>query len=580
MGVGSESPDPPRWRVRPADPAAAAALQAALGIPPLLAVLLLQRGCVSPAEARDFLEAPLENLHDPWRMAGMPAAVERLRIALAHREPIRICGDYDVDGVAGTALLVEGLTALGGRVSYRIPHRVRDGYGVPVRFVEEAKADGVGLLLAVDAGISAHPAAERARALSIDLIVCDHHQPPAELPPAAAILNPRQPACDYPFKELCGAGIAFKLLQALDGERASRATAARLPLVALATIADVVPLLGENRILVRHGLARMGESGRPGLAALVGVAGFDPAASAMRPGQVAFGLAPRLNAAGRMEEADLAVRLLLTPDAVEGAALAARLDGANRRRQAVEGEMLEEAVARVEAAWAAGEGRTAILLASADWHPGVLGIVASRLVERFRVPAALAALLGEEARGSIRSPGGFHVADSLRRCGDLLEHFGGHAAAGGFSLPARRLPALKARLLALTADSAEAAAVPPPLMADAEVELASLDLALADALARLAPHGMGNPEPVLLARGLQVMRFPRRVGRNHLKMRVRQAGAAGPVLDSIGFNLGELAAVLDRPTPPRVDLAFTPERNSWNGRDSLQLRLREVVPRP
>jgi single-stranded-DNA-specific exonuclease len=322
----------------------------------------------------------------------------------------------------------------------------------------------------------------------------------------------------------------------------------------------------------------MGATGRPGLSALAEVAGLDPAATALKPGQVAFALAPRLNAAGRMEEATVAVRLLLTADPAEGAALAAQLDGANRRRQVVEGGMLEEAVALVEAAWAEGGARTAIVLASPDWHPGVLGIVASRLVERFRVPAALAAILGEEVRGSIRSPGGWHVADSLRQCADLLEHFGGHEAAGGFSLPVRNLEAFRDRLLGMASTSAAATGDRPPLVADAEVELSTLDLGLADALARLAPHGMGNPEPVLVARALQVMRSPRRVGRNHLKMRVRQPGTAGPVLDSIGFNLGDLVPVLDRPAPPLVDLAFTPERNAWNGRDTLQLRLREVAP--
>jgi single-stranded-DNA-specific exonuclease len=287
---------------------------------------------------------------------------------------------------------------------------------------------------------------------------------------------------------------------------------------------------------------------------------------------VAFALAPRLNAAGRMEEAADAVRLLLTEDLTEGAALAAQLDGANRRRQAVEGGMLEEAVALVEAAWAGGSPKSAIVLASPEWHPGVLGIVASRLVERFRVPAALIAVLGEEARGSIRSPGGWHVADSLRQCADLLEHFGGHEAAGGFSLPVRQLEAFRERLLALAPSAAAATGDRPPLVADAEVELSTLDLA------RLAPHGMGNPEPVLVAHALQVMRSPRLVGRNHLKMRVRQTGTCGPVLDSIGFNLGDLVSVLDRPAPPLVDLAFTPERNAWNGREVLQLRLREVIP--
>jgi single-stranded-DNA-specific exonuclease len=572
--------EPTRWRIRPADPAAVAALGRALRIPPLLARLLILRGCDAPEAARLFLEAPLEALHDPWGMAGMPAAVERLRAALRRGEPIRISGDYDVDGVCGTVLLAAGLAEMGADVSYRVPHRQRDGYGLPLRFVDEAREDGVRVLVAVDAGITAHAAAERAAALGLDLIVCDHHQPPAVLPRALAILNPRQAGCPYPFKELCGTGLAFKLLQALRGRAEADDVLAWLDLVALATVADVAPLLGENRILVRHGLPRIRAAGRPGLLALAAVAGLDLGETEVKTGHVGFVLAPRLNAAGRMGDAATAVRLLLTRDATEARELADELDRMNRRRQAVEGAILEEAVAQVEAARSSGTMDRALVLASPDWHPGVLGIVASRLVERFGLPAALIAIQGDEARGSIRSPAGFHVADGLARCHDLLQHFGGHEAAGGFSLAPGRIEAFRARLQLVVGAQGAPVSAGPRLTADAEADFSSLDLALVDLLARLAPHGMGNPEPLLVARRVQVMRSPRRVGRNHLKMRVRQTDADGRVLDSIGFNLGDLAEALDGPRAPLVDLAFSPERNIWNGRASLQLRVRDVFVPP
>jgi single-stranded-DNA-specific exonuclease len=570
---------PVGWRIRSADPAAVRALSDALEISPLLARLLLQRGCATATESRLFLEAPLDALHDPWRMTGMAAAAGRLRAAVARGEAIRISGDYDVDGVCGTALLAEGLQGMGARVSTRIPHRLQDGYGLPVRFVDEAASDGIAVLVAVDAGISAHGAAERAKALGIDLIVCDHHQPPPTLPPALAILNPRQSGCAYPFKDLCGAGIAFKLLQAVRGSEAAEDMAAWLDLASLAAIADAVPLLGENRILVRHGLPKIRASARPGLQALAEVAGLDLAKTDLKPGHVAFVLAPRLNAAGRMGEASAAVRLLLTAASAEARTVASQLDALNRQRQAIEGEILDAAVARVEAARQAEAHAPAIILASAEWHPGVLGIVASRLVERYGVPAALIAVQAGEARGSVRSPTGWHVARGLARCADLLRHFGGHEAAGGFSLAPEKIDAFRGRMEMLLCEE-RPEPLEPVLTADLETDFAALDLALVDCLSRLAPHGMGNPEPLFVARQVQAMRSPRRVGRNHLKMRVRQTGKDDRVLDAIGFNLGDFVDTLNRPDAPRVDLAFTPERNTWNGREMLQLRVRSIFLQP
>jgi len=574
---GPSSPAPVgkgrRWLVREVDAEAAQRLARGLGVSPILAALLLQRGCLTQEAAQAFLDAPLTALHDPLSMAGMGVAVDRLAAAVGRREPILVCGDFDVDGVTGVALMVTGLRRAGGQVDYVIPRRLEHGYGLPVPVVEQAAAQGVRVLVAVDHGISAHAAVARARECGLDVIVCDHHLPPATLPPALAVLNPRRPDCPYPFKDLCGAGLAFKLLQGLFGAGASDEIWPLLDLVALATVADLVPLVGENRSLVRHGLARLAGTARPGLQALARVAGVP--LETVSPNHVAFGLAPRINAAGRLDDATIAVRLLLTADPDEARKLASLLDRQNRERQDLEGAILTEALARAEREHDLTRDR-AVVLASPDWHPGVIGIVAARLVERLGRPVALIGRMGEEARGSARSAAGWHIADALGRCADLLLAYGGHRAAAGFSLAPEQVPAFRERFLGLAGTELQDDDLVPTLKADAEVALGVVDLALADELARLAPHGTGNPEPVLVSREIQVMRFPRRVGQNHLKMKVREAQGGGQVLDVIAFSFGQYLEALDRQDAPWIDLAYVPERNAWNGREALQLRVKDL----
>jgi single-stranded-DNA-specific exonuclease len=388
-----------------------------------------------------------------------------------------------------------------------------------------------------------------------------------------AILNPRQPDCPYPFKELCGAGLAFKLLQGLFGPGASEEVWPLLDLVALATVADLVPLVGENRILVRHGLARLAATGRPGLQALARVAGVP--LETVHASHVAFGLGPRINAAGRLDDATVAVRLLLTTDPEEARQLAAGLDRQNRERQDLEGAILVEALAQAEREHDLSRDR-AVVLASPAWHPGVIGIVAARLVERLGRPVALIGRMGEESRGSARSAAGWHIADALGRCADLLLNYGGHRAAAGFSLHPDRIPAFRERFVRLAGEEIQREDLVPTLRVDAEVGLDSVDLSLADELARLAPHGTGNPEPILATRGVQVMRFPRRVGQKHLKMKVRQSTGGGQVFEAIGFNFGQYLEALDGPAAPWIELAYVPERNLWNGRETLQLRVKDL----
>lgn len=578
--VPGRTAKPRRWRLAQADPASAEALAQALGVPVLMASLLLRRGCETPDAARAFLDTPLTALHDPRRMAGMEVAVDRLRAAVARHEPIFVCGDYDVDGVTGTALLVQGLQRAGGEVDYQVPRRLEHGYGLHPSIVESAAARGARILVTVDHGIAAHEAVALARARGMDVIVCDHHLPLPVLPSATAILNPRQAGCPYPFKDLCGAGIAFKLLQALYGPGAGEEVWPFLDLVALGTIADLVPLLGENRILVRSGLRELARSlagGRPGLRALAEVAGVSIADSKpVGVGQVAFGLAPRINAAGRLDDAASGIRLLLTRDLSEARELATKLDQQNSERQDIEEAILVDALARAQSEQDLRRDR-AIVLASPTWHPGVIGIVASRLVERLGRPTALIGIQGAEARGSARSAAGWHIADALGRCGDLLLQYGGHRAAAGFSIRPDHIAAFRARFLALAVQDLTEDDLTPTLTVDAEVSLDGLDLDVANTLARLGPHGVGNPEPVLVAREVQVMQTARRVGRNHLKMKVRQSVRSDHVIDAIGFDLGSLVEPLSRPSVPRIDLAFLPERNVWNGREMLQLRVKDVA---
>lgn len=564
------------WRIAELDLERAATLSRTLGIPALVAHLLVRRGCTTPEAAGDFLDVPLAALHEPRLMHGMAVAVERLQRAVSRHEPILVCGDYDVDGVTGMAVLVIGLTRAGADVTYAVPNRLEHGYGLPASVVDEAAARGVRVLVTVDHGISAHAEVSLARERGLDVIICDHHLPPPSLPPATAILNPRQNECPYPFKDLCGVGIAFKLVQALYGSEARDECWPLLDLVALGTVADLVPLVGENRILVKHGLEYLALTTRPGLRALAEVAGVPLAGpGGVTPSRIAFGLAPRINAAGRVDDATVAVRLMLTADPFEARELAAQLDRRNRERQELEGPILEDALAQVATTCALERDR-ALVLGSPTWHPGVLGIVAARLVERFGRPVALIGTQGDQARGSIRAAGSWNVAEALRSCADLLTHYGGHRSAGGFSLSPDRIDAFRSRLLSLAAAAITDETLAPMLEVDAEVALDDLDLDLADILSRLGPYGLGNPEPVLVARDLQVMRYARRVGRNHLKLKVRQSPVGRHVVEAIGFNLGNYLQLLDMPAPPMVDLAFVPERNAWNGREILQLRLKDL----
>ena len=564
------TPVQPQWVLHPgSQPQRALLLARELGAPPAFGHTLVNRGLLDAAAALGFLSPSLDELHDPFRLLGMEAAVERIRRALEARESILVQGDYDADGITSTYLLVTVLSELGAAVRWRIPHRTRDGYGLSVAAVEEAHGQGCTLIVTVDCGITASEPVARARSLGIDTVITDHHEPAAKLPDAYAIVNPLRPGCPYPFKSLAGVGVTYKLVEALlRGLGRSPRALEFLDIVALGTIADVVPLVGENRILAFHGLERLNRTVRLGLRALIERSGL--AGRRVTSGQVAYVLAPRINAAGRMGHAEQALRLLLARDQGEARACADSLEDDNDRRREFDDRASSDVAARVEPELGWPECAS-ILLWSDEWHPGVLGIVASRMVERFQRPTLLVALEGERGRGSGRSLSGLDLTRVLDGCGDLLEAYGGHALAAGVTVARARLPELRERFERLVRERVRPEDLVRRLEIDADITLAECDAGLVEWVERLSPHGLGNPEPVFRVARAEVASVSVVGGGKHLRLSVRdRTGAA----EAIGFGLGDQADGVRR--AGACALAFVPTRNEWNGVSRVQLKLKGV----
>jgi single-stranded-DNA-specific exonuclease len=562
----------PQWVPHPrADHDCARRLAGELDAPLAAATVLVHRGVRTVSQAERFLRPTLADLHDPHQLLGLDQAVERIERAVRGGERILIFGDYDVDGITATFLLHSVLRDLGARASCRLPHRTRDGYGLTPAAVEQAAAQQVGLIVTVDCGITAHDAVLRAGALGIDVVVTDHHEPGGSLPAAAAVVNPLREGCSYPFKSLAGVGVAFKLAEALLRERGGRERASEfLDVVAIGTIADVVPLVGENRVLARAGLERLGRTNRPGLRALRSVAGIE--GGEVSSGQVAFVLAPRINAAGRMGNAEQSLRLLMAREEGEARACAESLEEDNRRRREADEEVLAQAVLRVETELKWPECAS-ILLWSERWHPGVIGIVASRLVERFQRPALLVALDGGRGRGSGRSLPGVDLTRLLGRCDDLLEGYGGHSLAAGLTVRRERLPELQARFEALVREQVPAEAFVRRLVLDGELAFSACDLPLVGWLDRLSPHGLGNPEPLYSASGVRVESSSAVGGGRHLRLRLRDGTSTA---EAIGFGLGDRLESVRQAA--WCDVAFVPTRNEWAGETKVQLKVKDVRP--
>jgi single-stranded-DNA-specific exonuclease len=558
-----------RWLVSSPNSEITQRLARELNIPPLVAGLLVQRGIEDAEAGNRFLHPRLADLHDPFRMAGMRQAVDRLRRAVEQQERILIYGDYDVDGAMAAVVLLTALRSLGAQVEAYIPHRLTDGYGMRVPVVERAAADGVHLVISVDTGIREHEVIARARELGVDCIVTDHHLPEDRLPSACAILDPRREDCAYPEKSLAGVGVAFKLVQALLGERMSeRVLRSYLKLVAIGTIADVVPLLGENRAIARFGLAELQKPSQAGLEALLEVAGL--ASQAVTAYDVAFRIAPRLNAAGRMEDAAQVIELMLTSEAERARAIAARLDLLNRERQRIEDEILLEITDRM-ARHPETSRRRSLVFAGEKWHRGVIGIVAQRVVERVHRPTLVVGIEDGVGVGSGRSIPGFHLLEALTPLRDLFERFGGHAQAAGFALPAGRITELEARFEERARALLRSEDLEPTQRIDADLGLQEVDWKLLEEVQRLEPFGSGNPKPVFAARKARLATPPRVLKEKHLKLRVTQGGEA---FDALAWRQAEKGRELE--CGQLLDLAFTLDANIYQGVSTLQLILRDL----
>ena len=547
-----------------------------LTLHPTVARLLVQRGFAEPASARKFLNPSLDDLHDPSRLADLDRAAERLLGAVARREPIAVHGDYDADGVSSTVMLRRALELLEGDVSHFIPERLQDGYGLRAGTVERLHARGVRVIVSVDCGIRSVSAAARARELGVDLIVTDHHEPDAALPPAFAVLNPRRVDCSYPDKDLAGVGVAFKLVQALC-QRTGRTAWLQgfVKLAAIGTLADAVPLKGENRVLAKIGLDRLSAGPHTvGLQALLDVSGLT--GRRIASDDVAFQVAPRINAAGRMSSADLATRLLLATrasEAEQARALAESLDAENARRREEEAGIAADARKVIERDPDIGAQNLLVVWAE-GWHRGVIGIVASKLVETFGRPAIVLSVDGEEAHGSGRSIPGFDLLAGLEAHADLFVRFGGHRQAAGMVVESRRLKELRRRLAAYANERLDPRDLVPRLTVDAPLPLTDVRGGLLRDLSALEPFGRGNLRPVFHAAPVEVTHGPHTMGKRHLRMTLRQGHAAFP---AIAWRAAERAALFE--AHRTLNLAFSLGEDSYRGNRFLQLIVADAVER-
>jgi len=576
-GVGESKtrlrPPDPVWLPPDApDPEVVARLSGALRLPAPLCAVLAQRGIVEVDQAKRFLRPELAHLHDPGGLADGPRAADRVAEAVRSGERILVHGDYDVDGICSTALLTRWLRALGGSVVAFVPHRLRDGYDFSRAGLEAARTAGAGLIVTADCGTLAHETVLEAKAAGIDVVVTDHHQVGDHLPEAVAVVNPQRPDCAYPDKGLCGAGVAYKLCQLVGSTLGGGMDelSAHLDLVALATVADLVPLTGENRILVSYGLRRMAHTRVLGLSALLEASGLAP--GEVTAGRLGFVVAPRINAAGRIGDSMDALTLLLTEDPREARGLAEQLDETNRARREEDRRTLDEALELLEADYdpTADFG---VVLASEGWHPGVIGIVASRVVERIHRPVVMIALEGESGRGSARSIPGFHLHEALTECATHLRRYGGHEQAAGMDLDRASLEAFREAFNEVARARLSGQDLRPVLRADVELAPGEVDLDLVRWMEYLGPHGVGNPGPLFRASGV-ALTGARTVGEGHLK--VRLGGPRGG-LDAIGFGLAERFPPEAVGTEPH-DVLFRLERNEWRGNVTPQARLADLRP--
>lgn len=561
----------PRWVIAEhPDGDELAQVKSALNIPTVMAKILINRGVIDVQNARHFLDPDLDHLLDPFLLKDMDLAVDRIWKAIDVGEKVMVHGDYDVDGITGTSVLVRTLKALGAEVTFYIPHRLEQGYGISHQGIDRGVLEGVTLLISVDCGITAIDEVVYAKSQGMDVVITDHHQP-TELPEAVAVINPKRKDCHYPFKELPGVALAFKLAEAVYRKRNKDLTVVyeNLDLVALGCAADIVPLVGENRILVMHGLRRLMTTANQGLVALlkkVGLWGRE-----LGTGQLIFILAPRINALGRLDSAMGAVEMLTTDDDSIARNIAHKLEAQNIKRRKIDSQMLTEAMAMVDEQVDAAKD-CAVVLASDAWHPGVIGIVATRIAEKMHLPTVLISLDGDRGKGSARSIPSFDLYQALSECREHLMAFGGHKYAAGLTIAVDQVDVFRAHFLDVVKKMMRPADLVPCIDIESELSLDQIDMRLVNVLKRFAPFGPQNPRPVMASKNVEVVGAPLQVGNNHLRFNARQNGR---VFDCIGFNLGHLAYRLT-PGESNLDMAYVIEENDWRGRKGIQLRIKDL----
>ncbi len=545
-------------------------------IPEAIARILLDRGIDSAEAATAYFTPRLDQLHDPFLMNGMEKAVDRIVRALERKEKFFVFGDYDVDGTNGASMLYLFFKRMGAEAQFYTPDRIKEGYGVSHPGIEYARDNGFTLFIAIDCGITAVEQVSFARSLGLDVIICDHHEAGDTIPDAVAVLDPIKPGCSYPFKNLCGCGVGFKLIQAV-AQRLGREEVVPefLDFVTLASTADIVPLIGENRILVRYGLEAINHNPRPGIKALIEIAGIKP--GKIHTGQIVFNLAPRINAVGRLGDAMRAVRLLTSTDPGEAEELAAVMEAENRNRRKIDEDTFLEAQQLAEQFYN-DDDTAALVLHDDHWHPGVVGIVASRMVEKYYKPSIMMATVDGVAKGSARSISGFDVYKALKRCEDQIIQFGGHKYAAGLTVELDRLDEFRQAFNTAVRELMTDDLKTPEIRVNIELNLNEVTPRFRELLADFAPFGPGNMRPVFLTKNVEVLNSPRVVGKNHLRFKVRQNGT---VLDAIGFGMGDrLNEIYGRRD---LQLVYTVEENDWTpngearpGESTPQLKIKDL----
>jgi len=554
-----------RWVIQPQNPQSQKALSDALSIHPIIAQLLINRQITTVNQAKMFLLADIPSLHNPFLLTDMDRAVARIELAQKRSEKILIFGDYDVDGVTSSALLRRLCNHLGIQTVNYIPHRMEEGYGLNEEIAQFAKDQGIHLLITVDCGINAFAPIEAINAAGIDVIVIDHHEPDGnKLPPALAVIDPKREDCLYPFKNLSAVGLVAKLMQAVLGQIPLE----DLDLVALGTVADVVPLLGENRIFVKNGLPYLEKTNKPGLQALLEVAKI--AGKKMKPYYIGFILGPRLNAAGRMDSATVSLDLLLSENPADAYALACSLEAHNVTRQKMQSEVVEEALAMIEADETL-KSQDIIVVHKEGWHKGVLGIVASRIVDKYYRPTVVISVADGIGTGSARSIDGFHLHEALTSCAAVLENYGGHKRAAGLRLKHDNIAGFRQAINDFAQLSLSSEKFTPSLDIDCEILLTEIDMKLVEIISSMEPHGEGNPSPVFCSRGLTVKSPPQLMGKDTIKFWVTDGTKS---ISAVGFGMGSFKDLVK--VGGKVDLAYTLSIDDWNKAPTVQLMLKDI----